>query len=73
MSEAFWVALIAGLPPTLTALATLWKTIQNSRKIAEVHVATNGMKKELEEVARQRGVAQGVERERSRQRGEGGP
>lgn len=52
LTDAVLVALIASVPPTLAAFGAMVVGILNSRKIKEVHDATNGMKDELVRVNR---------------------
>ena len=68
MSDAAWIALFTALPPTLAALATLISTLRANKKIAEIHTATNGMKAELEAVARKEGKAEGKLEERAEEK-----
>lgn len=72
MSDPVLVALIAGIPPALIALATLVVSLRNSQKVEEVHKATNSMKDALviatEKEALARGIKQGAEDEKARLR-----
>lgn len=60
------IALVAALPPTLLALASLIATIKNIRKIEEVRHATNSLTDRLVESTRLESHAAGVKEEKDR-------
>lgn len=77
ISDTVLIALITGIPPTIASIAalivsvkTLAVSARNSRKLDDVHTATNGMKDALVEATRSEatavGKAEGVEGERVR-------
>jgi hypothetical protein len=70
ISDMVWVALISAIPPTIASIAALVVSVKNSRKLDEVHHATNGMKDALVEATRVEatavGKAEGIEGERVR-------
>ncbi len=47
MSEAVQIALIASVPPTLVALASVFISLWNGRKIKAVHNTVNGKLSEI--------------------------
>lgn len=57
MTDTVQVALIASIPATVAALASLVSSIKNGQKIKAIHEATNGMQTELREVSRVKGMA----------------
>lgn len=68
ISDAVLVAILASIPPTLTALAGVILSIRNGRKADHIVMLTNGMSDRLVAVnrsdARQQGVTAGVALER---------
>lgn len=63
-SEQVLLALVAAVPPTLTAAAALVVSLRTNRAVEQVHQATNSMKDQLVAVTRsdalQEGHAAGV-------------
>jgi len=41
MTENIWIAIIAGVPPTIAALAALWQVKQIAKPIDDVNRAVN--------------------------------
>jgi len=72
MSDAVLVALIVSIPATLTAFAGLLVSLRNSRKIEDIHVATNSMKDALvaatAKASKAEGRAEGVAEGRNESR-----
>lgn len=70
LSDTALLAIVAAVPPTLLALATLVVSLRNSKKVEEVHKATNSMKDALvlttEKEALARGIKKGAEDEKAR-------
>jgi len=66
MSEQVVVAFLASLPPTLLALATLVIGIRNTRKVEEVHKATNSLTDRLVASTKLEAHALGVREEKAR-------
>lgn len=59
MSDTIIVALIASIPPTLVALASVFVSLYNGRKIREVHQTINsGLSRQLD-TAQKLGNAEG--------------
>jgi len=60
MSEAVQIALIGnGTTIAVVILGRVWSYFEHkstAKKVEEIHIATNGMKKELEAVAYDKGV-----------------
>lgn len=69
MSDPVLIALVASLPPTLLALATLVVAFKAAKNIQKVELATNSMKDALvaatEAEALARGIKQGKRQERA--------
>lgn len=59
MNDLVIVALVAAIPPTMLALATLITSLRIGRKVEEVHHATNGMKDALMKVTRSDALQEG--------------
>lgn len=59
--------IIGQLAIFVTAIASLIASIRNSRKIEQVHVATNSMKDELVAVTKKASKAEGVSEEKEAQ------
>lgn len=55
------VAIITALTGLVTSLATLIVSLHNTRKIQEVHTATNSMKDELVKTTREKSLLEGHE------------
>lgn len=70
ISDAVLIALIAGVPPTLTAAGALVVSMHTQEKVEEVHKATNSMKDALVASTRSEalmeGHAEGVKDEKER-------
>ena len=77
MSDNVIIAILAAIPPTLTAFAALVVSIftrirtkdqleKATTKIEEIHVATNSMKDALVKSARLEGIAEGTKDEKGR-------
>lgn len=70
ISDAVIIALIACIPPTLTAAGALIVSINTQSKVEEVHKATNSMKDALVASTRSEalieGHAEGVKDEKAR-------
>jgi len=61
-----WIAAIAALPPTVLALASLIVGIRNSRKVEEVHRATNSLTDRLVASTKLEAHAAGIKEEQNR-------
>jgi hypothetical protein len=55
MSQTFYLALLAALPPTLVALAALITSVRNGDKIREVHLSLNSRLTELVKASKAQG------------------
>jgi hypothetical protein len=60
-------AIIAALGAMLASIASLVVALRTHTKVEHVERATNGMKKELENIARSEGYAQGTTDEQTRE------
>lgn len=68
MSEAVLIAVVASLPSTLLALATLIVSVRNSQKVEQVQHATNSLMDRLIVLTRTEAHAAGVKEEKERGR-----
>jgi hypothetical protein len=49
MTEPFWIALIAGLPPTIAALGAIVVGLHNSKKADDIHHIVDGNLSKVQE------------------------
>ena len=67
MSDPVLIALLASIPPTVVALVSLVVGIRTTRKVEQVHKATNSLTDRLVEVTRTEAHAAGMLEERGNQ------
>lgn len=72
MSDTVLIALIAGIPSTLVAAATLLVAIKGLQKVEQVHKATNSLTDRLIEVTRAESHAAGVKEGAAEERAKNG-
>jgi len=59
MSDPVLLGLLANATTVVVSVITAAVTLVSRRKMEDIHQATNGMKKQLEQVAFDKGVEQG--------------
>jgi len=67
MSDAVLTALIVATGPTIVGVFNAFVSYKNSRKIEQVHLATNSMKDDLVNLTRKEAHAAGVLEQKGKQ------
>lgn len=59
MSDPFWIAVFAAIPPTIAALAGLRRSAKNGKELSDIRLTINGRLTELLEATAGRSRAEG--------------
>lgn len=65
---AVWVAVVAGVPGTIAAIATLVVAIRSAKQIKKVEIATNSMKDALVKTTGEEALARGIKQGKTEER-----
>lgn len=63
MTDAFYIAAIASVPPTIAAVATLIVALRSGRKLDVIHDLTNSLTEKRVEKAEELGHLKGMKEE----------